>query len=87
MAWLDGLTSPLTLVHGMADDNLLFVNSTRLMSALQQRGIQFGLMTYPGAKHGLDLPGQRAHVFHLIDDFFEHTVKGKCAATCPSATR
>ncbi len=77
MAWLDGLTAPLTLVHGMADDNVLFRNSTELMSALQQRGVQFGLMTYPGGKHGLDLPGQRAHVFHLIDDFFEHTVKGE----------
>ena len=61
----------------MADDNVLFLNSTQLMSALQQRGIQFELMTYPGGKHGLDLPGQRAHVFHLIDDFFEQPVKGE----------
>ena len=50
---LDGLRSPLLLVHGMADDNVLFVNSTRLMSALQQKGIAFELMTYPGGKHGL----------------------------------
>ena len=76
MAWLDGLTKPLALVHGMADDNVLFLNSTKLMSALQQRGIQFELMTYPGGKHGLDRPGQRTHVFHLIDDFFEQKVKG-----------
>ena len=50
---LDGLTSPLLLIHGMADDNVLFLNSTRLMSALQARGTPFELMTYPGAKHGL----------------------------------
>ena len=50
---LDGLKSPLLLVHGMADDNVLFVNSTKLMSALQKKGIEFELMTYPGAKHGL----------------------------------
>ena len=37
----------------MADDNVLFTNSTALMSALQQRGQPFELMTYPGAKHGL----------------------------------
>jgi dipeptidyl-peptidase-4 len=55
-AHLDGLTSPLLLEHGMADDNVLFVNSTRLMSALQKRGIVFELMTWPGAKHGLRGP-------------------------------
>jgi dipeptidyl-peptidase-4 len=52
-AHLDGLRSPLLLVHGMADDNVLFANSTKLMSELQKRGIAFELMTYPGAKHGL----------------------------------
>ena len=50
---IDGLTSKLLLIHGMADDNVLFSNSTALMSALQKRGQPFELMTYPGAKHGL----------------------------------
>lgn len=50
---IGGLTSRLLLVHGMADDNVLFSNSTALMSALQKRGQPFELMTYPGAKHGL----------------------------------
>jgi dipeptidyl-peptidase-4 len=50
---IDGLSSRLLVVHGMADDNVLFTNSTALMSALQQRGIAFELMTYPGAKHAL----------------------------------
>lgn len=89
-AWLDGLTAPLYLVHGMADDNVLFLNSTKLMAALQKRGTQFQLMTYPGAKHGLNLPGQRAHVFQLIADFFERQVKGDCGSQCrvpkPAAT-
>ncbi|MGN6152847.1 MAG: S9 family peptidase [Lysobacteraceae bacterium] len=43
----------LLLVHGMADDNVLFLNSTKLISALQKQGTPFQLMTYPGAKHGL----------------------------------
>lgn len=80
LAWLDGLKSPLYLVHGMADDNVLFLNSTKLMAALQSRGIQFQLMTYPGGKHGMDLPGQKVHLYHLIADFFEHTVAGENAA-------
>ncbi|MEO8459818.1 MAG: S9 family peptidase [Dokdonella sp.] len=74
-AWLDGLSSPLLLIHGMADDNVLFTNSTKLMAALQERETQFELMTYPGAKHGLSLPTQRVHVYSLIADFFERKLK------------
>jgi dipeptidyl-peptidase-4 len=73
---LDGLRSPLFLAHGMADDNVLFVNSTRLMSALQQRGTQFELMTYPGAKHGLSTPQMKTHVYTAIQRFMDEHLKG-----------
>ncbi|MCG6117935.1 MAG: S9 family peptidase [Aquimonas sp.] len=66
---IEGLTKPLLLMHGMADDNVLFINSTRLMSELQARGRRFELMTYPGAKHGLR--GRDAlHRFRMSQDFF-----------------
>jgi len=68
-AHLDGLHSPLLLVHGMADDNVLFVNSTQLIADLQKRGILFDLMTYPGGKHGLSTPAMRKHVFRTIARF------------------
>ena len=71
---IDGLESKLLLIHGMADDNVLFSNSTVLMSALQQRGQPFELMTYPGAKHGLkgkDL----LHRLRLTGDFFDRCLK------------
>jgi dipeptidyl-peptidase-4 len=67
---LDGLKSPLLLAHGMADDNVLFVNSTRLMSELEDRGVLFNLMTYPGAKHGLSKKSSQIHVFRTIAAFF-----------------
>lgn len=73
-AHLDGLDSRLLLVHGMADDNVLFSNSTRLMSELQKRGVAFELMTYPGAKHGLkgkDL----LHRYRLTEDFFRRCLQ------------
>lgn len=73
--WLDGMKSPLLLVHGMADDNVLFANSTALMAALQDRGVQFELMTYPGGKHGLSTPAMKKHVYHLIADYFDAKVK------------
>lgn len=51
---LDALADDaLLLLHGMADDNVLFSNATRLMGALQARGTAFELMTFPGARHGL----------------------------------
>ena len=73
-AHLDGLKSPLLLVHGMADDNVLFANSTRLMSALQERGITFELMTYPGAKHGLR-GKDKLHQMRTSASFLERCLK------------
>jgi dipeptidyl-peptidase-4 len=74
-AWLDGLSSRLFLIHGMADDNVLFENSTKLMAELQLRGIPFDLMTYPGGKHGLATTSMRLHVYHAIADWFDRNIK------------
>ena len=74
-AHLDGMRSDLLLIHGMADDNVLFTNSTRLMSALQQRGKAFELMTYPGGKHGIAAPWMKKHANNAIVDFFERKLK------------
>src|SRR5690606_5831960 len=49
----ESLKGELLLVHGMADDNVLFTHSTMLMQKLQSSGKQFRVMTYPGGKHGL----------------------------------
>jgi dipeptidyl-peptidase 4 len=68
--YLDGLRSPLLLLHGMADDNVLFSNSTRLISDLTARGVQFDLMTYPGEKHGFASKKNKMHRDHMIEAFF-----------------
>lgn len=72
---LAGIKSPLLVIHGMADDNVLFVNTTELMSTLQKQGTQFRLMTYPGGKHGLSTPAMQKHVHHLMIDFFDEVLK------------
>ena len=41
----------LLLVHGMADDNVIFENSTRVIATLQAKAIPFEMMTYPGLRH------------------------------------
>jgi dipeptidyl-peptidase-4 len=74
--WLPGLQpDKLLLAHGMADDNVLFSNSTKLMAALQERGTQFRLMTYPGAKHGLSTPALKKHVYTMIAHYFDEKLK------------
>jgi len=75
---IDGLTSPLLLVHGMADDNVLFSNTTGLMSALQARGREFELMTYPGAKHGL-LGTNQLHRLRTTERFFARCLRSDAA--------
>lgn len=58
---LEGLKDPLLIIHGMADDNVLFDNSTELFAALQQQALAFETMVYPGQKHGLRGASIRQH--------------------------
>lgn len=70
--YLDALSDPLLLIHGMADDNVLFTNSTKLYAALVEAGKAFDIMAYPGSKHGLlrhDDAG--AHAYGTIKRFFD----------------
>ena len=76
-AHLAGLKSPLYLIHGMADDNVLFTHSTQLMSKLQDQGTRFDLMTYPGGKHGLKGPATSKHVYNSIISWLERQLLGK----------
>lgn len=58
---LDGLKDPLLIIHGMADDNVLFDNATLLFAALQGKALAFETMVYPGQKHGLRGAAIRQH--------------------------
>jgi len=73
--YIDGYKGKLLLIHGMADDNVFFDHSVKLMSALQARGKQFELMTYPGKKHGIRGAKTRAHLWNQTLGFFERTLK------------
>ena len=64
------IDAPLLLMHGMADDNVLFAHSLALMDALQAAGRPFELMTYPGAKHALQERSVAVHRYEHILDFF-----------------
>lgn len=72
---LSGLTEPLLLIHGMADDNVVFRHSIKLMDAMQKDGAQnLRLMTYPGEKHGFRNKANKIHRDRLILEFFQETL-------------
>ena len=62
----NSLRGKLLLVHGMADDNVLFQNSVLLMDALQKASIPFEMMAYPGKRHGIAGKPVRIHLFEMI---------------------
>lgn len=72
---LDKLKANLLVIHGMADDNVVFQNSVKLMHALQAEGASFELMTYPGEKHGFRNKANKIHRDKLILDFFDRHLK------------
>ena len=69
------LKGSLLLMHGMADDNVLFLHSTKLMRKLQDLGKPFEVMVYPGAKHGLIRQHDGRHAYATIKRFFDAHLK------------
>ena len=45
------MRDPLLLIHGLADDNVVFENSSELISVLQENNVPFEMMLYPGYTH------------------------------------
>ncbi|WP_444928501.1 DPP IV N-terminal domain-containing protein [Microbulbifer sp. SSSA002] len=71
------LQGELLIYHGMADDNVLFTNTTKLVKQMQDNGQQFELMTYPGKKHSLRGKQTRIHQYSMIKQFFDRHLKGQ----------
>jgi dipeptidyl-peptidase-4 len=65
------IADPLLLIHGMADDNVVFENSTVLMGALQAASRPFEMMVYPGATHGVSGEARQLHLWRTITGFLE----------------
>jgi dipeptidyl-peptidase-4 len=68
------LKKPLMLIHGTADDNVLFENSLRLIDALQRESVPFELMIYPGKAHGISGRAAQRHVYETSFGFFDRTL-------------
>jgi dipeptidyl-peptidase-4 len=78
------LERPLMLIHGTADDNVLFENTLRLISALQAEGKLFETVIYPGQAHGIAGRKPRFHLARTQTDFFlRHLKPGSSPVTTP----
>ena len=67
--------SGLLMYHGMADDNVLFENSTRVYKALQDEGKLFQMIDYPGSKHSMRGEKVRNHLYKSLADFLDKQLK------------
>ncbi|MFT2089621.1 DPP IV N-terminal domain-containing protein [Paraglaciecola sp. 2405UD69-4] len=65
------LKGDLLIYHGMADDNVLFTHSTKLYKHLQDLGIPFESMDYPGKKHSIRGKNTGIHLYKTITNFFD----------------
>jgi dipeptidyl-peptidase-4 len=65
------ISDPLLLIHGMADDNVVFENSSELISVLQENNVPFEMMLYPGYTHRVGGEKVSPHVWNSIFRFLE----------------
>ena len=66
-----GIRDPLLMIHGMADDNVVFENSTAFWAKLQEAKVPFEMMAYPGKTHGVAGEGAQTHVWLTIMDLLK----------------
>lgn len=60
------IKDPLLLVHGMADDNVVFENSSALIARMQAQNVPFEMMLYPGYTHRVSGPKISTHLWDTI---------------------
>jgi dipeptidyl-peptidase-4 len=71
------IRTPLLLMHGLSDDNVVFENSATLINRLQETDTPFDMMLYIGQTHHIAGEGRQAHVQHMIERFLDEKVLGK----------
>lgn len=71
---LENMTGRMLLMHGMADDNVILENTTRVMDAMQARGLPFELMLFPGQRHGVRGNERQLMQWRTYLDFLDRTI-------------
>jgi dipeptidyl-peptidase-4 len=73
----DNLSGDLLLIHGAADDNVHFQQSSQMVDAFIDAGKQFDFMMYPGRAHAIRERNARPHLFTKMTNWLtEHLPPG-----------
>ena len=67
------LADPLLIIHGMADDNVVLDNATKIIAKMQAEGQMFEMALYPGKAHGLS--GAMVHSTKITMQFFDRALQ------------
>ncbi|MEI6643608.1 MAG: DPP IV N-terminal domain-containing protein [Novosphingobium sp.] len=70
------IADPLLVIHGMADDNVVFENSTALIARLQAEAVPFEMMLYPGYTHRISGPKVSKHLYETMFRFLDRNGVG-----------
>ncbi|MBF0665512.1 MAG: S9 family peptidase, partial [Brevundimonas sp.] len=77
---LGQMTGRMLLMHGMADDNVIFENATRVINALQENSQPFEMMLYPGQRHGVRGQPRQLQQWRTYLDFLDRTIGSRAVA-------
>lgn len=65
------ISDPLLIIHGMADDNVVFENATEVISVMQEANVPFEMMLYPGYTHRVSGEQISPHRYNTVFRFLE----------------
>ncbi|MBO6526281.1 MAG: DPP IV N-terminal domain-containing protein [Erythrobacter sp.] len=65
------ISDPLLIIHGMADDNVVFENATEVISAMQEANVPFEMMLYPGYTHRVSGEQISPHRYNTVFRFLD----------------
>jgi dipeptidyl-peptidase-4 len=68
--YTQNLRGKLMVMHGLADDNVLPNHSTALFARLQQEGLQYDSILYPGQAHGIRDKALNRHRYNTVLRYF-----------------
>jgi dipeptidyl-peptidase-4 len=78
-----GLSRPLLVIHGTADDNVYFVHSLKLADALNNANRRWEFLPLPGQTHAVSAAPQVRQVYSRTLDFLRRELGGPSDAAPP----